>query len=377
MKELKMVDLEGQYLKIKDEIDTAIQEVINSTSFINGSAVFCFQKNLENYLDIPFVIPCANGTDALQIALMALDLSPGDEVITTPFTFFATAEVIELLHLKPVFVDVNPDTFNIDTTQIEKGITDKTKVILPVHLFGQSCNMHDVMQLAKKYNLFVVEDACQSLGADHVQPHGTSVKVGSLGDLGCTSFFPSKNLGCFGDGGAIFTSNEVLAKKCKMIANHGSEKKYYHDMIGINSRLDSIQAAILNVKLSYLDDYNSARQRAAQFYSKLLENQTHFKTPIVTNFSTHIFHQYTLVINGLDRDEVQQKLKKRGIPTMVYYPIPLHLQKAFHHWGYQAGDFPISEALSTTVLSLPMHTELTEEQQVYIVDSLLSMVDSR
>lgn len=372
-----MVDLDGQYQHIKSEIDNAIQEVINSSYFINGPAVYSFQKDLEFYLDIPYVIPCANGTDALQMALMALELSPGDEVITTPFTFIATAEVIELLHLKPVFVDVDPLTFNIDTTQIEKVITAKTRVILPVHLFGQSCNMQEINEIAKKYNLFVVEDACQSLGADYFQPDGTTVKVGTLGDLGCTSFFPSKNLGCFGDGGAIFTSNEALAQKCKMIANHGSSKKYHHDMIGINSRLDSLQAAVLNVKLSYLDDYNSARQKAAQRYSELLQNQDFFKTPLISSFSTHIFHQYTLIINGLDREHIQQKLKEKGIPSMVYYPIPLHLQNAFHHSDYQMGDFPISESLASTVLSLPMHTELTEEQQVYIVESLLSMVDSQ
>jgi dTDP-4-amino-4,6-dideoxygalactose transaminase len=372
-----MVDLEGQYLKIKEEIDTAIQEVIDSASFINGSAVYSFQKDLEGYLEIPYVIPCANGTDALQIAFMALDLQPGDEVITTPFTFFATAEVIELLHLKPVFVDVDPSTFNMDTSQIEKVITEKTKVILPVHLFGQSCNMHVIKHLAKIYNLYVIEDACQSLGADYVDLHGIHTKLGTIGNIGCTSFFPSKNLGCLGDGGALFTSNETLAKKCKMIANHGSEKKYYHDMIGVNSRLDSIQAAILNVKLSYLDDYNSARQKAAQFYTHLLHDVSQIKTPALASFSTHIFHQYTLIINDIDRDELQQKLKKRGIPSMVYYPIPLHLQKAFQHWGYQPGDFPISESLATSVLSLPMHTELTEEQQVYIVESLKSIVDSR
>ena len=370
MNPIKMVDLKGQYEKIKTEIDQAIQNVLDQTAFINGPEVHIFQENLQNYLDVPFVITCANGTDALQIALMALDLQPGDEVITTPFTFIATAEVIEILQLKPVFVDIDPITFNIDTNLIEKAISTRTKVIIPVHLFGQNCDMEPILQIAQKHHLFVIEDACQSMGSDYFFSDGTTKKSGTIGDLGCTSFFPSKNLGCYGDGGAIFTRDSDWAAKCKMITNHGSTQKYYHERVGVNSRLDTIQAAVLDIKLPYLDQYIAERQRVANYYTKQFQNNQHLITPTISSFGMHSFHQYTMKTDPSKRDQMVQYLRDSGIPCMVYYPVPLHLQKAFQQWGYQEGDFPITEIVAKSVFSLPIHTELSEEQLEFIVEKV-------
>ncbi len=375
MKTIQMVDLKSQYQKIKGEIDQAIQSVLETTTFINGTEVSSFQKELEQYLSVHYVIPCGNGTDALQIALMALELNPGDEVITSPFTFIATAEVIELLHLKPVFVDIDPNSFNMDPSQIEAAITSKTKVILPVHLFGQCCDMEHIQKIALEHDLFVVEDACQSLGSDFHFSNGSFKKSGTIGDFGCTSFFPSKNLGCFGDGGAIFTSHADLAKKCKMIANHGSVQKYHHERVGVNSRLDTIQAAVLSVKLKYLDQYIIERQRVARFYNTHLESVQGLHIPISSSFSSHTFHQYTLLTTPEKRDFIVPFLRAHDVPCMVYYPVPLHLQKAFHHWGYQPGDYPVSETVSQSVFSLPIHTELTEDQLDYIVKTLLQALN--
>jgi len=369
-----MVDLKGQYEKIKKEIDENISQVIESTAFINGPKVKEFQAHLENYLGAKHVIPCANGTDALQVSLMALGLKAGDEVITSPFTFIATAEVLGLLGITCKFVDVEWDSFNLDVAQLEKAITPKTKAIIPVHLFGQSCNMEKIMEIAKKHALFVVEDACQAIGATFIFKNGEKKKVGTIGDTGCVSFFPSKNLGCYGDGGAIFTNNDELARKLRGICNHGMFKQYHHELLGVNSRLDSIQAAILDVKLKYLDGYNVARKKAAEFYDKMFENHPKIETPAISSFSTHVFHQYTLKLKNVDRKKVVEKMKEAEIPVMVYYPIPLHLQEAFKYLGYQKGDFPIAEKLSESVVSLPMHTELTEEQQRFIGEKLIEAV---
>ncbi|MCL2302365.1 MAG: DegT/DnrJ/EryC1/StrS family aminotransferase [Lentimicrobiaceae bacterium] len=371
---IKMVDLKGQYEKIKKEIDENISQVIESTAFINGPKVKEFQAHLENYLGAKHVIPCANGTDALQVSLMALGLKAGDEVITSPFTFIATAEVLGLLGITCKFVDVEWDSFNLDVAQLEKAITPKTKAIIPVHLFGQSCNMEKIMEIAKKHALFVVEDACQAIGATFIFKNGEKKKVGTIGDTGCVSFFPSKNLGCYGDGGAIFTNNDELARKLRGICNHGMFKQYHHELLGVNSRLDSIQAAILDVKLKYLDGYNVARKKAAEFYDKMFENHPKIETPAISSFSTHVFHQYTLKLKNVDRKKVVEKMKEAEIPVMVYYPIPLHLQEAFKYLGYQKGDFPIAEKLSESVVSLPMHTELTEEQQRFIGEKLIEAV---
>lgn len=367
-----MVDLKNQYLKIKSEIDAAIQDVIDSTAFINGPAVKTFQKNLEEYLNVKHVIPCANGTDALQIAMMALGLKPGDEVITADFTYVATAEVIGLLGLTPVLVDVNPDTFDIDVKSIEKNITSKTKAIVPVHLFGQCADMEAIMKLAEKYNLYVIEDNAQAIGADYTFSNGEQKKSGTIGHIGCTSFFPSKNLGCFGDGGAIMTNDDELAAKCRMIASHGQSKQYIHDVLGVNSRLDSIQAAILNVKLKYLDDYIKARKTAAEMYDKALEQISEIVIPKRQKNSSHVFHQYTLQIKNGKRDTLREYLQNQGIPSMIYYPIPLHLQKAYQSERYKAGDFPVTEQLCRSVLSLPMHTELNEEVIHTITTAILN-----
>ena len=371
MNPIKMVDLKGQYEKIKKEIDENIAQVIESTAFINGPKVKEFQTHLERYLGVKHVIPCANGTDALQISLMALGLKAGDEVITTPFTFMATAEVIGLLGITCKFVDVEWDSFNLDVTQLEKAISPKTKAIIPVHLFGQSCNMEEIMQIAKKHALFVIEDACQAIGAEFIYKNGEKKRVGTIGDMGCTSFFPSKNLGCFGDGGAIFTNDDELVRKLRGISNHGMFVQYHHELLGVNSRLDSIQAAVLDVKLKYLDYYNAARQKAAEFYNKMFENQPNIETPSVSSFSTHIFHQYTLKLKNVDRQKLVETMKAAEIPVAIYYPIPLHLQKVFGNSGYKKGDFPVAERLSACVISLPMHTELTEEQQRYIGEKVI------
>ena len=362
-----MCDTYGQYLTMKAEIDEAMQEVIRSTQFIKSGKVLEFEKNLSNYLST-HVIACANGTDALQIAYMALGLQPGDEVITVPFTFIATVETLALMGLKPVFTDVLPDTFNIDTTQIEKLITPNTKAIVPVHLFGQCAKMEEIMAIAKKYNLFVIEDAAQAIGAEYIFSDEIRKHAGTVGHIGCTSFFPSKNLGAFGDGGAIYTSDHELAKIIRSIANHGMKTKYQYERIGVNSRLDSIQAAILDVKLKYFDKHIKARQLAAAFYDENLKNVDGLELPARVSYSTHAFHQYT--IKTEKRNELQAFLQQKGIPSMIYYPGPHHLQEAYRYLGYKKGDFPVSEKLAETVLSLPMHTEMTEEQLEYIVNSI-------
>ncbi len=370
-----MVDLKSQYLKIKNEIDASIAKVIDSTAFINGPAVKSFQIALEDFLSIKHVIPCGNGTDALQIAMMALRLQPGDEVITSPFTFIATAEVISLLGLTPIFVDVYPDTYNLNIDLIEKAITPKTKAIIPVHLFGQCCDMEPLLALAQKYHLFVIEDACQAIGATYTFSSGTSKQAGTMGNIGCTSFFPSKNLGCYGDGGALFTNNDKLAHQMRGIVNHGMFTRYYHDMVGVNSRLDSVQAAILQVKLQHLNDYNAARQKAAYFYTQKLSKHDNIILPIQSTFSSHVYHQYTIQLKNVNRMDLIEKMKEKNIPLMIYYPVPLHLQKAFQNMGGKVGDYPISEQLSHTVLSLPMHTELSDEQLTYIVENFLYFIE--
>ena len=368
MNEIHMADLYGQYLNIKKEVDQAIQEVIESAIFIKGGKVTEFEQHLQEYMGCP-TITCGNGTDALQIAFMALALEPGDEVITTPFTFVATAEVLALLGLKPVFVDVEPGTFNIDISKIEASITSRTRAILPVHLFGQSVDMEQIMGIARKHDLFVVEDAAQSLGTEYKYPNGDYRMSGTIGHIGCTSFFPSKNLGAFGDGGALFTRNEELAAKIRSIANHGMKVRYYYERIGVNSRLDSIQAAILDVKLKYLDNYIRARQAAAHWYDSQLAYLEDLLIPSRVAFSTHSFHQYT--IRTGNRDGLQAFLKSRGIPSMIYYPRPIHLQEAYGYLGYKEGDFPVAEQLSNEVLSLPMHTELDNVHLAYITDTIL------
>jgi UDP-2-acetamido-2-deoxy-ribo-hexuluronate aminotransferase len=366
-----MVDLKKQYEKIKPEIDAAIQEVINSTAFINGPAVKDFQSALEDYLGVRHVIPCANGTDALQVAMMALDLKPGDEVITTSFTFIATVEVIALLGLTPVLVDVLPDTFNIDPKAVENAITPRTKAIMPVHLFGQCADMDALKDIANRHNLFIIEDACQAIGADYYSSNGNTYKAGTMGVMGCTSFFPSKNLGCYGDGGAIFTNNDDLAKQLRTVVNHGMVVRYYHDYVGVNSRLDSIQAAVLNVKLPLLDEYTAARQKAADYYNMAFANHPKLITPAKSPKSSHVYHQYTLVTKGVDRKKLIDFLAEKQVPAMIYYPVPLHMQKAYKDVRYNKGDFPITEMLSECVFSLPMHTELNENQLNYICEAVL------
>jgi len=372
---IQMVDLKTQYNKIKTEVDAAIQQVIENTAFINGPEVKSFQADLEKYLGVKHVIPCANGTDALQIAMMALGLKAGDEVITADFTYVATAEVIALLGLSPVLVDVYPDTFDINVEAIEKAITPKTKAIVPVHLFGQCANMEAIMTLAKKYNLYVIEDTAQAIGADFTFNNGDKKKAGTIGTVGCTSFFPSKNLGCYGDGGAMYTNDDDLAAKIRMIANHGQSVQYVHDSIGVNSRLDSIQAAILRIKLRHLDEYAVARNKVAAYYDQAFANHPKLKTPARVKNSNHVFHQYTLQLNGIDRNALREFLSANGIPAMIYYPIPLHMQKAYADARYNAGDFPVTEQLCASVISLPMHTELDEETLGYITSNVLSFLN--
>lgn len=375
MRPIQMVDLKSQYQKIKSEIDAEIQEVIDSTAFIKGGKVNDFKLNLEKYLNVRHVIPVGNGTDALQISLMALNLKPGDEVITPTFTFIATAEVVALLGLTPVLVDVDPGTFNISVESVRKAITPKTKVIVPVHLFGQNADMEAILELAKEYNLKVVEDACQSMGSEFTLSDGRKFHSGCMGDIGCTSFFPSKNLGCYGDGGAIFTNNDELAERIHAIANHGMVIRYHHDIVGVNSRLDSIQAAVLDVKLKYMDQYIAARKAVASYYDKAFEKCDKITIPARTAKSTHAFHQYTIKLSGVDRASLQKQLSELGIPVMIYYPVPLHLQKAYQDSRYKEGDFPIAEMLCSCVLSLPMHTELDEEQLDFITKNVLEMVN--
>jgi len=374
MKNIQMVDLRSQYEKIKIEVNYGIQEVIDTTTFIKGGKVNDFQHDLESYLNVKHVIPVGNGTDALQIALMALGLKPGDEVIIPTFTFIATAEVVALLGLTPVVVDVDFDTFNISLESLKKAITPKTKAIVPVHLFGQNADMEAILALAKEHNLFVVEDACQSIGSVYTFSNGRQVQSGCMGDIGCTSFFPSKNLGCFGDGGAIFTNNDELAAKMRAISNHGMVVRYHHDLVGVNSRLDSIQAAVLEVKLKHLNEYCASRQAAAKYYDAAFAAIDKLITPARFAASTHVFHQYTLKLNGVNRTELIKYLANKGIPAMVYYPVPLHLQKAYQDARYKVSDFPIAEKLSDCVVSLPMHTELDIEQLEFITKSILEFV---
>lgn len=375
MQKISMVDLNRQYEKIKPEIDKAIGDVINSTAFINGPAVKEFQLALENYLSVKHVIPCANGTDALQISMMALGLKPGDEVIAPDFTFIATAEVIALLGLRPVLVDVDPETFNINPEAIVKAITPRTKAIVPVHLFGQNADMDAIIKIAEEHNLFVIEDACQSIGADYRDSRNLWKKSGTIGNVGCTSFFPSKNLGCYGDGGAIFTNDDELAVKIRSIVNHGMTVRYYHDDIGVNSRLDSIQAAVLKVKLEHLDEYAHARQQLAAAYDKAFSGHPELIVPARTAKSTHVYHQYTLQAAGIDRNKLQEYLAIKNIPAMIYYPVPIHLQKAYLDPRYKAGDFPVTEQLCRTVFSLPMHTEMDQEQLDHITSSVLEFLE--
>ncbi|MDZ4824688.1 MAG: DegT/DnrJ/EryC1/StrS family aminotransferase [Flavobacteriales bacterium] len=366
MEKIHMVDLHTQYINIKNEIDQAILDVVQSTAYINGPEVKLFQEELEEYLRVKHVIPCANGTDALQIAMMALNLQPGDEVITASFTYVATAEVISLLKLKPVLVEVDEQTFNILPSAIEKAITPKTKAIVPVHLFGQCADMEPILAIARKHNLYVIEDAAQAIGAKYTFSDGRVETAGSMGHIGATSFFPSKNLGCYGDGGAIFTNDDELAISMRMIANHGQTVRYYHDSIGVNSRLDSIQAAVLRIKLRHLDEYSAARNSAADFYDNAFAPVKQLTTPFRAKNSTHVFHQYTLKTDGIDRFKLQEFLATKNIPAMVYYPVPLHMQKAYIDVRYKEGDFPVTEDLCRRVISLPMHSELSEEQMEFV-----------
>ena len=370
-----MVDLQSQYTHIKAEIDAGIQEVIDSAAFIKGPKVKAFQEHLEVYTGAKHVIPVGNGTDALQIALMGLGLKPGDEVITPTFTFIATAEVVALLGLTPVVVDVNWETMNMDVEAVRRAITPRTKAIVPVHLFGQCADMEALMALAEEHQLYVVEDACQAIGARYTFSNGETKQAGTIGHIGCTSFFPSKNLGCYGDGGAIFTNDDTLADRMQAIANHGCHVRYHHDEVGVNSRLDSIQAAILDAKLPHLDAYTAARQRAAAYYDKAFANNEKLLIPGREPHSTHVFHQYTLRVVGVDRNQLREGLAERGIPAMIYYPVPLHQQKAYLDPRYKAGDFPVAERLAACVLSLPMHTELDEEQLAFITSSVLELIN--
>lgn len=364
-----MVDLQSQYLRIKQEIDKAIEKVLTSTAFIQGPDVSEFATALGKYVDAENVIPCANGTDALQIAMMALDMQPGDEIILPVHTYVATAEVIALLRLNPVFIDVDENTFNIDINQIENKITRRTKAIVPVHLYGQCADMEPILAIADKYGLHVIEDTAQALGAEYTFSDGTVEKAGTMGIIGTTSFFPSKNLGCYGDGGAIFTPDNQLAEKLKMIANHGQKIKYHHEIIGVNSRLDTLQAAILNVKLKYLDEYAAKRNEAATYYDQHLP-KTFLQTPFRSINSTHVFHQYTCKVLHGDRDKLQKFLASNGIPTMIYYPVPLHYQKAYQKEGFGEGSFPITERLSKSVISLPIHTEMKQDELAFICETI-------
>lgn len=370
MQPIRMVDLKTQYLRLKNDIDAGIQAVIDSTEFIGGKAVTEFKNELSAYLGGSHVIPCANGTDALQIAMMALGLKPGDEVIVPTFTYVATAEVIALLGLKPVMVDVDPDTFNITAELIEPAITSKTRAIVPVHLFGQSVDLEPIMALAKRHNLFVIEDNAQAIGGDYKFADGKMVKTGTVGHIGCTSFFPSKNLGCYGDGGAIYTSDETLAEQLRMVANHGQSKLYYHDVIGVNSRLDGIQAAVLRVKLRHLDEFAAARRSAADSYDRAFADVSALQTPVRASHSTHVFHQYTLRVKNGRRDELKAFLAEKGIPAMIYYPVPLYNQPAFEQYWPAGQTLPVTEMLCKEVISLPMHTELDAETLGFIAGSV-------
>jgi dTDP-4-amino-4,6-dideoxygalactose transaminase len=376
MRKIQMVDLQTQYQFIKPQVDAGMQEVLSSAQFINGPTVRNFQADLEAYLGVKHVIPCANGTDALQVAMMGLGLKPGDEVITADFTFAATVEVIALLGLTPVLVDVLPDTFNIDPDAVEKAITPNTKAIVPVHLFGQVADMDRIMDIAQKHDLFVIEDNAQGIGATHTNAAGAKVKTGGIGHVGSTSFFPSKNLGCYGDGGAIFTNDDDLAHTIRGVVNHGMYKRYHHDVVGVNSRLDSLQAVVLNEKLKLLDFYNERRKWAAIRYSQLLQDHSKIETPITSgDCDSHVYHQYTLKIVGADRDALVAHLQQHDIPCGVYYPIPLHLQKAYADKRYKEEDFAVTNQLIKQVISLPMHSELDEDQIQFICKTILAFLD--
>jgi len=374
MIQLQMVDLKRQYHKIKPEVDKAIENVLETSAFINGPDVRHFSQELSDYLGIKHIIPCANGTDALQIALMALGLQPGDEVITPSFTYIATVEVVALLRLKPVFADVEPDTFTLDPESVRKAITPKTKAIIPVHLYGQSVNMEPLMAIAKEFNIPVIEDNAQAIGSTYTFSNGHTLKTGSMGIIGCTSFFPSKNLGGFGDGGAIFTNDDSLAEKMRMIANHGQKVRYYHEMVGCNSRLDTIQAAILRIKLRHLDEYCLARREAAAFYDRAFKDHPNIITPYRAPYTYHVFHQYTLQLKGVDRDTVNQKLAERNVPSMIYYPVPCHEQNMLKEFYTGTNNLPVTAALQKCVLSLPMHTELTEEELSFITQNVIEVI---
>jgi UDP-2-acetamido-2-deoxy-ribo-hexuluronate aminotransferase len=375
MKPIQMVDTKTQYLKIKEQVDAGIHQVLDSAAYINGKPVKDFTTNLSSYLNVKHTIPCANGTDALQIAMMALGLQPGDEVIAPSFTYVATTEVVALLKLKPVFVEVDKETFNIDPAAVEAAITPKTKAIVPVHLYGQAANMEEIMAIAERHNLFVIEDNAQAIGCDYTFSDGSVKKAGTIGTIGTTSFYPSKNLGAYGDGGAIFTNDHELAEKLLMIANHGQKVRYYHEMVGCNSRLDSIQAAVLDVKLKYLDEYIAARQKAAAFYDAAFGPQDKITIPKIATFTNHVYHQYTLILNGVNRDELSNYLTSQQIPSMIYYPVPAHRQNMFAAFGGSDYNLPVTDWLTERVISLPIHTELEEEQLHHISDHVLRFVN--
>ncbi len=375
MKPLQMVDTKTQYFKIKPEVDAAVMEVMESSMFIGGKVVNDFADNLAKYHGSKHCIPCANGTDALQIAMMALGLQPGDEVITPSFTYIATVEVAALLHIKPIFAEVNPQTFCIDPEAIEKAITPKTKAIIPVHLYGHAADMEKIMAIAAKHHLFVIEDNAQAIGCDYTFSDGMVKKTGTIGHIGCTSFYPSKNLGAFGDGGAMFTDDDELAARLRMIASHGQSKRYYHDVVGCNSRLDAIQAAILNIKLKHLDEYISARRKAAGFYDRAFAGNKSITVPFRDGNNKHVFHQYTLLLHGVDRDGLHKFLADEGVPSMIYYPVPAHRQKMFDAFGGSDYQLPVTDWLTERVISLPIHTELDEEQQQFIVDKVLAFLN--
>ena len=375
MRAIQMVDLQQQYSRIQSEIDAGIREVLTTAAFVKGPKVRAFAEHLEQWLGVRHVIPVGNGTDALQIALMSLGLQPGDEVITPSFTFIATAEAAAVLGLTPVPVDVRPDTFNIDPDAVRRAITPRTKAIIPVHLFGQCADMEAIMEIAHEHGLRVVEDACQAIGAEYTFSNGERMQAGTIGDLGCTSFFPSKNLGCYGDGGAIFTNDDALAERAQQFANHGMVQRYHHDLIGVNSRLDAIQAAVLDAKLPHLHEYTAARQAAAAYYDRAFSGNPHLLIPSRDPKSTHVFHQYTLRLQGVDREQVKAKLAEAGVPSMVYYPVPIHKQKAYEKVNGLQTDCPVSEELAACVLSLPMHTELDNEQLQHISNTLLRAVN--
>lgn len=376
MRPIQMVDTKNQYLKIKEDVDAGIRAVLESAAYINGKVVYDFARNLSAYLKVKHTLPCANGTDALQIAMMALDLQPGDEVITPSFTYIATTEVIALLKLKPVFVEVDASTFCIDPAAIEKAITLKTKAIVPVHLYGQAANMEEIMSIVAKHDLFVIEDNAQAIGCNYTFKNGTVKKTGTIGTIGTTSFYPSKNLGAFGDGGAIFTNDDTLAEKLRMIANHGQKDRYYHDIVGCNSRLDSLQAAILDVKLKHLDEYINARRKAAAYYDHAFAGNENITVPYTADYTNHVYHQYTILLQDADRNSLHKYLAEQNVPSMIYYPVPAHKQKMFAAFGGSEYKMPVTDCLSERVISLPIHTELDEEQLQYITNHVLNFLNN-